>query len=307
MRDASPNPNEDFPRIMCESAPERAEQTRALLRRHRVRFETDQKGASIRFDVLPSAGLVTVGTLGVGRLWAHAYGAFALYDAVSSKAAFGLGCLQLDSTPTLRKGRALMKWAIEGDLALAHDPAAAEEHEWIRRIPDGLPLPFDEREFASPEHMADDLTLLATGFIFFHELAHLELSHRPCTGEASHRQEHEADAWAAGWMLEDATIEPLARTKRLLGIAIGLGWLSSNEIYQGVVCSESHPPSYKRLQRVLDCHVPGPDDAVWAFTLVFIDLHLQNRGILPDLSPPFGTFKDAALDRIARIEGPQPA
>jgi hypothetical protein len=306
MMGGAPDPNEDFPRIMCQSAPERAEETLALLRQHQVHFYADQKGASIRFEVLPSAGLITVGTLGVGRLWAHAYGAFTLYDAVSCKHASGLGLLRLDSTSALRSGKALMKWAIDADLALARDPTAADKHEWIKRIPDGLPLPFDDRPFASPEHVADDLALLATGFIFFHELAHLELAHRECKGEASHGQEHEADAWAARWMLESTVIEPLARTKRLLGVAIGLGWLASNEIYQGVERSESHPPSHERLQRILSSHVPEPNHVVWAFTLVFIDLHLQTRGILPKPSQSFSTFRAAALDRIGRVEALAP-
>lgn len=195
-----------------------------------------------------------------------------------------------DSTLTVALGT--LRWAVDTDLdrvKAAYDGSINGEEA---KLPAASPLPFDRTQRDAFKQVADDLTLMALGWILFHEIAHVTLSHHPQPSDiaASQRQETEADSWAADFMLqhvdrycrENLPYNPrcgeLVRLKRQKAIIVALLWLVKFECHFGVRADGTHPPTYDRLFRLLGEFADDPNHLLWAFASVVLGMHVQAAG-----------------------------
>jgi len=297
---------------MKRVAPERIAQLDELLSLYKVVFETDQESNTIKFSATPSENKITVGVRGVDRLWAYAFAYLGIYERLAERrnADPKIRVIDFTTDTDLKPAIDLLTWATAEDIQAAYAHFMKDTRQPLE-LPSGVPMPFDPGGTTNQHKMASDLALMALGFILFHELAHLVLKHEPTEGLPSILDEKEADFWAASWMVDIDGIDGLVRKKRLLGVSLGLTWLTLFEIYLGPKQSLTHPASYDRLFQVLDRlmdsrdqSTEGEDNWVWSWVQVQLLLHLRNRGVPLDESMTFDTFKDCVnyyLDVISRL------
>jgi hypothetical protein len=302
-----PDPGPFLVRLMKAVAPEKGAALERQISDLGITFEIDENEDRIHFSADGDHRKIIVGLRCLGRLWANAFAYFCIYTDVADMKVRDLTAkeLNLRSSERLRKAGDLLKWATNADvkikLSQRHGIDAGD-----LSLPPGLPVPFSEAAFASDKHVADELSLMALGFILHHERVHIELGHTSREGFASIEQEKAADMRAAAWLLDSPGIEDDARLKRELGVAVGLGWLASLNVYVVQSGNETHPPGYDRVFQVLEQYVEDDNSPVWAFTMTLLSLHLENQQepIPLDYDREFTSFKDAAnyyIDVISRL------
>jgi Peptidase U49/Protein of unknown function (DUF2934) len=116
----------------------------------------------------------------------------------------------------------------------------------------------------SPERHATEFFLVALAWILHHEFGHL-LLHRPIdTTVPTKVREWEADAQATKWLL-DGTTDPLVRQKLFVGACIALGFLGARR--PPTEESDTHPPPYDRLERILQNATPEDEELAYAVAL----------------------------------------
>jgi hypothetical protein len=78
-----------------------------------------------------------------------------------------------------------------------------------------------------------------------HEIAHVRLGHEPDNGR-SHKQEEEADEFAAKWVFKEVPTDR-EREFRILVVGVALAWLL---LFAPVGGDTKHPPAYARVMHV---------------------------------------------------------
>ena len=303
------DPTPFFVRLLAAVAPERRSEVLKYINKNDVRVIVDENTDRILFQADGKDQRIMVGLKCLARLWATAFAYFRIYTDVAAAKLANPKIRERDlrSSERMRQASEVLKWAIETDVALKWKAVTGLSFGSPRdSFPIGLPQPFAEAEYASDQHVADELSLMALGYILHHELAHLRLGHVPKEGVDSIVQEKDADREAANWLLDGLDDEwtPMF-VKRALGVAIGLSWLASLNVYVGSAASETHPPAYDRLYQVLEQHVEDGGHPVWAMVSLILSLHLQNQQLSFGESVEFGSFKEATnyyVDQIAKLD-----
>jgi hypothetical protein len=152
-----------------------------------------------------------------------------------------------------------------------------------------------------------DITIFGLGYILLHEIAHIELKHAfSADTVTSIQQEYEADKWAAHFVMDrrkdyidefypnNPSAQNAVDNKRLLALVASNYWLIKSECYQGVSKNKTHPPTFERLNSVIEEFVSGDNHLLWAMSVLVLSLHLQQ--FHPDLirSQNFSTYKECA-------------
>lgn len=285
--------------------PEKADQVQAILTDLGVTFHVREDEERIFFRADSQGKQILVGLKCLARLWIHAFSHFTIFsDLVALKERAPDATLDLRSTDRLRKAAHLLKWAVKADMQVRMTT--------YRGMTAALSLPpevesvFSEKAFVLHKKHADNHAFAALAFILYHELSHIRLNHVSEKGLASPEQEKIADREAAEWMLDSDQLSDNDRLKRRLGIAIGLGWLISLNVYIGRPENSTHPPAWDRLYQVLDQYIENDNDMAWVFTAAMLNTHLVNqRKSEVDCSLEFESAKDMVnyyLDVISRIK-----
>jgi hypothetical protein len=116
----------------------------------------------------------------------------------------------------------------------------------------------------SPERQATEFFFVALAWVLHHEFGHL-LLHRPRDPSTSTMErEWEADAHATTWLLEGTT-DLLVRQKLFVGACIALGFLGARR--PPTEESDTYPPPYDRLERILGNATPDDEEAAYAVAL----------------------------------------
>lgn len=309
MSTPSIDPTPFFVKLLVAVAPEKGPQVLKYIQEKDVKVRVDENADRILFQANSGQQTIVVGLKCLARLWASAFAYFRIYTDVAAAKLADLNTRERDlrSSERMRQAGDVLKWAIETEIAIKWEALTGLSSGGPREaLPFGLPQPFAETEYASDQHVADELFLVALGYILHHELAHLKLGHVGEKGVASVLQEKDADREAANWLLEGLDDEwtPMF-VKRALGIAIGLSWLASLNVYIGPAASKTHPPAYDRLYQVLAQHIEDSGHPVWAMVSLILSLHLQNQGIPFGESVEFGSFQEAAnyyVEQIAKLD-----
>ena len=303
------DPSPFFIKLLVAVAPEKGPQVLKYIQEKDVKFIVDEKADRILFQANSGQQRIVVGLKCLARLWASAFAYFRIYDDVAKAKLADPKTRERDlrSTERMRQAGDMLKWAIETDISIKWEALTGLSRGSPREaLPFGLPQPFAESKHASDQHVADELFLMALGYILHHELAHLKLGHVGEKGVVSILQEKDADREAANWLLDGLDDEwtPMF-VKRALGIAVGLSWLASLNVYVGPAASKTHPPAYDRLYQVLAQHIEDGAHPVWAMVSLILSLHLQNQGIPFGENVEFGSFQEAAnyyVDQIAKLD-----
>jgi hypothetical protein len=317
------DPDRLFPGLMKERTPEKSDALDATIAKHKIRFVVDEDAERVFFRSSSGTGLVTVGMIGSARLMAHAFAYWACYFIQLSRLARSRDGSQVPSDEQNRiiNANHLLTWAVTED------------------VRNRLPLHERGRLLAYIPYQLDELVgrclpreLLPVGlelfqnalvWILYHEIAHIQLGHVACEGLVSLEQEKEADRLAAEWLIGDEKLTAPESSKRKLGIATALGWLTAPTVYKkswkrseevltelgrmrvptvnvGPSSMLSHPYPHDRLYQVLEQYLQAEDEEIWMFVVLILRLHLQNAGCQLDESR-IGTDMKANVNYLIDI------
>ena len=214
------------------------------------------------FRAMPNAKTVEVNYAALASLWAIAKASWLI--ARDAMAADRAGRSALDAGPgtMVAEARRLVQTARE----LIGNSSA----HW----PTDLAPPVPDAEANSEDWYANNVFLGASGWVVLHEIAHIFLEHQATvTSNVSFTQEHEADFWAADWMLGKVPAGDTRGYFRLFAISVALTWLAIlDHVRRG---STTHPHAWQRLERLSPIlpHEqlnPGYEMAAYVLKVVFL-------------------------------------
>ena len=300
-----------FCEAIKEVVPERKDEINELITKHSLCFKAVEDNPNIKFRV-QSDGNITIHTQALTRFWAHTYAYIALYDCKQNVG--WQNKIDIESDKVAAEAAILLKWAVNLDVIKLDTHF---EFDINASYPEVSIRPFEIIHGNPISDCARDITVFGLGYILLHEIAHLELKHSSDTNtnrDIAIRQEYEADMWAAHFVMEyidgylnekypgDIFAHKNVRDKRMLSITACNNWLVKTECYDGISQSQSHPPMFERLSRIIDEYISDDNDLCWAMTVLVLSLHLQQSH--PELiaGQEFGTFKECSqfyMDHIS--------
>lgn len=253
-------------------APERADELRTLDDLHRfVLVLADEKGFAFRINTQTHEATLPIAAL--EYIWCCAYLLHVLYEAYLETQRAAALQLDLNRVPKCSKAIDLVNWSMKNMILSGQD--------WW---PADMPTPVSDPEPRTDIHIANELFLLAVGWLVHHEISHVVLGHQPVDKVFSKQKEKDADLRATEWLVSLARTEE-ERQKRSLGIAAALLSMQfldrPEEIVDGYV--RSHPISVERLDYCLTRANALDDGVVCAFATVGLQFHLGQFGITAPL------------------------
>jgi hypothetical protein len=180
------------------------------------------------------------------------------------------------------------------------DPNAPQE--W----PIGLPRPSEPSRAPSSDGLADEITLMAIGYLILHEIAHIILLHGPTEKSGwSIDQEKEADQQAVEWFLaayRDSTDNQ--RIRRGLAIATALIKQVAEGMFTGDFGGETHPPKWQRLDQVLRLVEDDPQHPIFAFVAHLLPFYRSMSGkvFAPGVFDDFLHAFDSYIDQLSKTD-----
>jgi hypothetical protein len=266
------------------AAPNRAEEIRELVAKHRIRLEVNDREVSTDFTVKKDRRIRT-SLRGLEHLWGSLHAYLLLFDLAKANPG---QVMDLLSSPGGQVAREFLIWAFG-------DPSVP----W----PQDLPRPSDTTNRMVVA--TNSLFLLSCGFILLHEIGHVVLRHLKQSAtnpETKIRREYAADDWAAEFIVrgtDAAELQP-----RLTAIAATLGLIGGLELYGGPDDVRDHPFPPDRILHFLQNHVipnTGDQGTISGCLLaagVPIQAHLLKKGV--GTMQPYQTFEEffAAAKRL---------
>ncbi len=224
--------------------------------------------------------------------WCAAYAYVVLFDGVyAARDPNDRKPADLTQPPEVADAMKLLKWALQDWLDDGGAPLPAN------LLPSRLP-----RRLGTRASVADELCLIAVGFILHHELAHHRLQHSADEGTDTLDQEKQADAAAAEWILDGVPLESLFMTKRAAGASIAMLAMTARSVHSGEAGGRKHPRHFDRLFNLLDRHLADlPDHSAWIFATVALKLHLDNSKITVP-TDEYDSFRDCLNSYIDILE-----
>jgi hypothetical protein len=222
---------------------------------HKIRLliDTTREQFVFSYDPTPSADgckRINLGLAALERVWAYCY-AFASFDSLLEKRPPG-ELIFLKEESSVESARRLINIA-----------DVAQRANRRMEFPEDLPRP-DRSMEEIDINVANNLFLLVTAFIITHEMGHICLNHPPAnfiTMEQSVREERNADAWAANFILSgwEASTDEIGRVARANAISAGMALLASVELELHPEQRRNHPKVPDRLLEFFANHLPVED------------------------------------------------
>lgn len=217
------------------------------------------------FRAMPNARFIVINYAALASLFAVAKAAWLI--AREGMAAHRAGRPTLDTSPGTPVFEA--RRLIDTAHSLVGDSGA--------RWPADLAPPATDAAEGSEEWYANNVFLGATGWVVLHEIAHIALGHQSqVSSDVSYSQEHEADRWAAQWVLEALPAGHVQGPFRLFAISVALSWLALlDSVRRG---STTHPHAWQRMEKLSstlsnDELNPGYEMAAYVLKVVFLADH----------------------------------
>jgi hypothetical protein len=247
-------------------------------------------GGEAMFYAMPGDNEIAVSTAGLASLWCLAHVAMHSMD-ISSRAQRQeqSGC-PIDISAEYH-GRRLDEY-IEYARSLFHS-----DKPW----PEDLPLPDVGAAPASLKGLVNNVFFGAAAWLLLHEIAHLHLGHQkqsPATIRI--RDEHQADAFATRWMLEQAG-NGLYLEFRLLMASVALTWVMLDATTKSK--GSDHPAAITRfnevtaIYRVATQRSAALENSAYLFKVVFDPINPLPKAIYEDP----GEFFAAVAARMNEI------
>jgi len=214
------------------------------------------------FRAMPNAKRIEVNYAALASLWAIAKAA--LLIAREGMAASRAGVPSLDSCP----GKPVFE---AGRLV---DNARKLIGNGGSHWPADLATPVPGAAHDTEDWYVNNVFLAATGWVVLHEIAHIALGHQAhVSTDVSFGQEHDADHWAAEWILKKLPTGDKQGYFRLFAISVALSWLAIlDSVRRG---SNTHPHAWQRLQKlspILSTEElnPGYEMAAYVLKVMFL-------------------------------------
>lgn len=289
---------EDVP---YQVVPERADGLRRMVEQHGITVAINPNKDDFHVNI-NRVRRIEFGIPVLERLWVYAHAYVNLLVEVQ-KHPGGLD-LDLRAQPATKPAMKLLEWSHECESRYRHTP-------W----PPGLPRPVTNPSVGSVERKVLDIYMNMVAWLMLHEICHGVLRHTEypphTTDEENHRQEYQADEWAADWMLHDRKNKSPAYDRtflnRALGATITLAVFSSWEVRQRLGDTPTHPDPPNRLLRFLDRFVPEAPgfkatlrELPWMMAGVIMQLHLSNDK-RRELTQSHGSFRGFLLDVVKAL------
>lgn len=236
---------------------------------------------SLFAELIPSRGLIRLGIPFLEVLWSAAHAYIVTFHEYQLANRRGESHFAVGGT-----SRTAAAYALYRQLLGAHvigDPITWPSEEIV-------PVRFPKE--GTDIYAANELFLVAISWIIHHEIAHARLDHQEVT-VTSISQENEADHAATQWVcagIEET--QPLH--KRSMGIVTAVVLLLAYDIESRRTHSTTHPPSFERLILNLDATGLGPDEMIYVFALVLVEIHLA-QGKVPYMNSQDGSFRDMCV------------
>lgn len=212
----------------------RADELRELIAKRKVRFVPTNTPTSFDFWITKDRKIQS-SIRGLEHLWACIYAYQWLADSTKNNGGkMGIH----DTSHDADVARQFLTWAF-GDPTI----------DWPR----GLPTPKDRMPSVE---ITNKIFLLSCGFIFLHELGHLELGHLKTTTtkpEKKIQHEYDADDWAVQYVIDGCEPDELA--PRLVAIALTFGLVGGVELEGGLGDIREHPFPPDRIMHFVKEHV----------------------------------------------------
>lgn len=142
------------------------------------------------------------------------------------------------------------------------------------RWPTDLATPNPDAEDNTEDSFLNNVFLGAVGWVILHEIAHIHLGHQgTVNSDVSFDQEHQADLWAARWVLEKVPAGDVCGYFRVFAISAAMIWLAVlDDVRRG---STTHPHAWQRLGKLAEALPrdelnPGYEMASYVLKVVFL-------------------------------------
>lgn len=198
---------------------------------------------------------VEVSYASVDTLWCAAYCYTVLSNDRTAQQRHGTFTPLILEHPAARTAIDLYRWS----LLRLHDE---RDDPW----PSDAPRPTIADDDSAERH-ATEFFLVALAWVLHHEFGHLLLHRAIDPSTSTKEREWEADAHATTWLL-DGTTDPLVRRKLFVGACIALGFLGARR--PPTEESDTHPPPYDRLVRILGHTAPQDEEPAYAAALTVL-------------------------------------
>jgi hypothetical protein len=215
--------------------------------------------------IRPSKDIIRLGIPILELLWSAAYLYLVTFQDYQYANMRGEAMFMVGGIP-----RSATAYVLYRELLKAH--STESPIEWPSR--EIAPVRFPQK--GKDIYGANELFLIAISWIIHHEIAHACLVHQEVT-TASILKENAAGKAAIKWVFE-GTQEAQPLLKRSMGIVTALFLLLAYEIEVGPNHLKTDPPSFECLVFNLDAIGVDPNDTIYAFALVLVQIHLMQGG-----------------------------
>jgi hypothetical protein len=229
----------------------------------------------------PPTREITISFPALLSLWATAHASLLLSHEAAQ--AMRRGERELDSHSN--SAVALAYRLIEAAQALIRNESSA----W----PSDLPLPNAAAPGETHDGAVNNLFLGAVSWITLHEVAHIHLNHLKTATDAVRRdQEHEADLWATGWILQKVPDEE-ERAYRIFATATALAWIGLlDDVRRG---STTHPHASERFGQCFAAFGAQPESAGLELASYLVKALFNPDIELPDTETPEDSLINALI------------
>ncbi len=174
---------------------------------------------------------------------------------------------------------------------------------------EGVPKPTAGRPQDTQHAAFFDLTLMATAYIFLHELKHVIFAAEGNAPDDPVVEEYECDAFARSILLD--RVDEYSRNsgypaegvlmKRSMAIALASGFLFASTPKDRLGGSDTHPPIHRRWREALSSVDLPDNDYHWLF-FCSVALALLVHGRMPLPTDKVASFKDYAIKLVGAVE-----
>ena len=265
------------------AAPEKAQKLQTISKSITLVFDDQRADFSIAAVTRGDHQFVKASAGALNLLWCASYAYWLLYQGYIESQRAGGTQYRASEHPEGAEAVHLYRWALDSVLKPILGP-------W----PVAAPAPAKSPEPNSSIHVANEIFLVAVGWILLHEIGHHHLRHaNDPIGPTAKQEEFDADRFATDWILDDVS-DPAVLLKRSLGIAVANVLLITLDLSRASFESVSHPPSYERFQRNLRERQLREEHPVHAFGAAMLQTTLTTFGvdIHLDLDATFDGFVD---------------
>ncbi|MDV6344065.1 phage exclusion protein Lit family protein [Nitrosomonas sp. Is37] len=303
------NENQELQKLFEGVVPERLDEVLDLVETHSAKFR--RIGDKVGFNLDAGAfGAIQFTQRSLEQLWLFGFsGLYALhcYSAVAVLAkCYGLkfDLDEIDGLPDQKEENERFSKIIEiiGELS-----GVASEHDFT--WPQGIPKPENGKPKNIEQAAVFDLILMATAYVFLHELKHVIFESEGNAPSNPLEEEMKCDTFASEMMLSQIDKysilsgypEDKVRMKRSMGIALGNAFLAVATPKDKIAGTDTHPPVYERWSATLGGITLEENDFYWLYFASLAIALLKYKEInFP--SVPVTSYRQLAISAIDALE-----